>query len=77
LVIAGKSKPHVHKKSTEIYEPVRGKLVIYKNGKKFILHEDEKIVIEPNIIHYVEGNETWFLTYSKSGWTMEDHVLVE
>jgi len=76
LAIVGISKRHYHKKSTEIYEAVKGILTVYKGGKKFVLHEGEKITIEPNIIHYVEGDEAWFLTYSKPGWTFEDHIVV-
>ena len=75
LAIVGRSKPHFHKKSTEIYEVVKGVLVVYKNGKKYTLKEKEKITIEPNIVHYVEATEAWFLTYSNPGWTFEDHIF--
>ena len=77
LAIVGKSKPHYHKKSTEIYEAVKGILTVYKDGKKFVLREGEKLTIEPNVIHYVEGDAAWFLTYSKPGWTFEDHIMVD
>jgi mannose-6-phosphate isomerase-like protein (cupin superfamily) len=76
VVVAGRSKPHFHKVSTEVYEAVKGDLIIYKNGVKHILKEGNTITIEPNVIHYVEGNESWFITYSKPGWTLEDHILV-
>lgn len=75
LAIVDKSKPHYHKKSTEIYEAVKGILTVYKEGKKHVVHEGEKLTIEPNVIHYVEGDETWFLTYSSPGWTFDDHIL--
>lgn len=73
LAIVGRSKPHYHKKSTEIYEAVKGVLTVYKNGEKYILKEKERITIEPNVVHYAEGDEVWFLTYSNPGWTVEDH----
>jgi mannose-6-phosphate isomerase-like protein (cupin superfamily) len=76
LVVVDKSKQHYHKKSVEIYEALKGTLTIYINGEKYIINEGEKLTIEPNVIHYVEGNESWFLTYSKPGWTIEDHILV-
>src|SRR3990167_2636525 len=76
LAIVGKSKSHFHKKSTEIYEVVKGILTVYKDGKKYILNEGDKITIKPNIIHYAEGKEAWFLTHSNPGWTFEDHILV-
>ncbi|MDP4011487.1 MAG: hypothetical protein Q8P72_04645 [Candidatus Roizmanbacteria bacterium] len=47
------------------------------SGKKHILQEGEKITIGPNIVHYVEGDEAWFLIYSELGWTVEDHIVVE
>jgi len=77
LAIVGRSKPHYHKISTEIYEAVKGTLTVYKDGQKFILKEGEKITIKPNVIHHVEGVEAWFLTYSKPGWIFEDHIIVE
>jgi len=77
LAIVGTSKPHYHKKSTEIYEAIKGILTVYIEGKKHVLHEGEKITIEPHVIHYVEGDETWFLIYSSPGWTFEDHIVVE
>ena len=76
LAVVGSSKPHYHKKSTEIYEAVKGTLTVYKNGKRHTLKQGEKITIEPNVIHHVKGNEAWFLTYSKPGWTFEDHIVV-
>lgn len=75
MAVVGKSLPHYHKKTTEIYEVIKGKLTVYKNGKKFLLKEKDKMTIELNVTHYVEGDETWFLTYSKPGWTLKDHIL--
>lgn len=77
MVIVGKAKPHYHKKSTEIYEVVKGALTVYKDGKKYILKEKEKITIEPNIVHYAEGDDVWFLTHSSPGWTFKDHTVVD
>lgn len=76
MAVVDKSKPHYHKKSTEIYKVIKGILTVYKNGKKYILKEKEKITIEPNVIHFAQGDETWFLTYSNPGWTLEDHIVV-
>ena len=76
LVVVGKSKSHYHKKSTEIYETKKGVLTVYINGKKFVLNEGKKITIKPGEIHSVEGDEAWFLTYSKPGWRFDDHIIV-
>ena len=77
LAVVGKSKPHYHKKTTEIYEVVKGGLALFIDGKKHILKKGGKITIKPNTVHHAEGNETWFLTHSKPGWTSEDHIVVE
>ena len=75
LAIVGKSNPHYHKKTTEIYQAVKGSLIVWVEGEKHLLKEGEKITIEPNLVHHAEGDEAWFLTYSKPGWTFEDHIL--
>ncbi|PIZ64851.1 hypothetical protein COY15_04310 [Candidatus Roizmanbacteria bacterium CG_4_10_14_0_2_um_filter_39_12] len=77
LAIVGSSKPHYHQFSTEIYETQKGILTVYVSGKKRILQEGEKITIEPNCVHYVTGEDAWFLIYSEPGWTFEDHIVVE
>lgn len=76
IAVAGKSKPHFHKKSTEVYEIVRGTLFLFKDGEKHILYEGERMTIIPGTIHSAEGDECWFLTYSKPGWTAGDHIIV-
>lgn len=77
LAIVGKSVPHFHKMTTEIYVSVKGTLTVYKNGERFIVNEGEQITIEPTVIHHVEGDEAWFLTYSQPGWTFEDHIMIK
>ncbi len=77
MAVVGRSLPHFHRKSEEIYEVVKGLLTVYKRNKKYTLKKGEKITIEPKTIHWVEGNETWFLTYGKPGWTLKDHILAE
>lgn len=76
LAVVGRSKPHYHKKSTEVYETMKGMLTIYKSGKKYVLKKGEKLTIESGEVHHVEGDETWFLTYSEPGWRLDDHILV-
>ena|SRR3989338_1318585 len=76
LAIVGSSKPHYHKYTTEIYEARKGILTVYVNGKKHVLNEGEKITIEKDTIHYVKGDDAWFLIHSSPGWTFEDHILV-
>lgn len=76
LAVVGKSKPHFHKISTEIYEVIKGTLTLYIDGKKYLLKQGEKMTILPAQVHSAEGNEVWFLTHSTPGWTFEDHIVL-
>ena len=71
------SIPHYHKRSTEEYELIKGKLVVMIDGKKFLLRVGEKITIHPGSVHSARGNETWIKATSRPGWTPEDHILKE
>lgn len=77
LAVVGRSRPHYHKRSTEVYEAVRGELTVYLDSKKTILKPGESLTIEPGVVHSAEGEEAWFLTHSTPGWTFDDHVLAE
>jgi len=77
ISIIDQSLAHYHKKTTEVYEVLNGKIILKLNNKEFILEKGSRIVIKPNIIHSAKGNETWIKVYSKPGWTVEDHILVE
>lgn len=76
LAVVGKSKPHHHKVSTEIYEVMKGELVLYIDGKKSVLKPGEKMTIMPNQIHSAQGDEAWFWTHSTPKWTPGDHKLI-
>ena len=77
VAVVGKSKPHYHKLTTEIYEVIKGELTLNIDGKKSILKPGEKITIQSNTIHSAESDEAWFYTYSSPGWTPEDHILAK
>ena len=76
IAVIDKSIPHYHKKTTEEYEVIKGKLVLTVGNKKIILKKGDKFVIKPNTIHFGKGQETWVKTTSKPGWTQEDHLLI-
>ena len=75
LAIVGKSNPHYHKVTTEIYEVVKGELKLTIDNNKLVLKPGEKMTIKPNSVHSAAGDETWFLTHSTPGWTFKDHIL--
>ena len=76
MAVVGRSQPHYHKVSTEVYEVVKGELIISIDGETQILNEGESLEIKPGIVHSAQGNECWFLTHSRPGWQLEDHILV-
>jgi len=77
ISVVDKSAVHVHKKSTETYKVLSGILTLTKNGKPFVLHAGDSLIIFPGEIHFAEGNETWIECTSKPGWTPDDHILVQ
>lgn len=76
LAVVGKSRPHYHKKSTEIYEAVKGELTVRLGDKTVVLKPGQKLTVEPGVVHSAQGDEAWFLTHSTPGWTFEDHIHV-
>ena len=76
IAIIDSSAPHFHKVSSETYKVIRGELNLFLNGKKKVLKNGEEYTIQPYIIHWAQGNETWAQAYSAPGWTAEDHILV-
>ncbi|KKQ42469.1 MAG: hypothetical protein US60_C0017G0019 [Microgenomates group bacterium GW2011_GWC1_37_8] len=76
LVVVGEIRPHMHKTTTEIYEVFKGKLRMFIDGKTHVLGMGQRIEIKPGHVHYGDGEEVWFKTYSTPGWTPEDHILV-
>lgn len=76
MVVLGRSIPHYHKETTEIYDVKQGDLYVYKNDTSYFLSRGEKITISPDIIHYAVGNNAWVLVTSDPPWKQEDHFLV-
>jgi mannose-6-phosphate isomerase-like protein (cupin superfamily) len=76
LAIVGKSIPHKHKFTTEVYRVIKGRLTLFIDGKKFVLNKGDSKKIAPEKIHYAQGKEVWFYTYSTPGWSPTDHFTV-
>ncbi len=75
ISVLDKSVPHYHKVLTETYEIQKGGLVVYKGKEKLRLKEGDTLVIEPGVIHWAEGSETWIKVSSNPGWAPEDHII--
>ena len=75
VAVIDKSITHYHKKTTEIYEIIKGELTVYKDGKGYKLGEGDNLTIKPEEVHYAVGNEAWAKVYSEPPWTQEDHII--
>ncbi len=76
IAIIDQSIAHVHKKSTEEYEVLKGELTLTINGIRHALTEGMSYTIHPGEIHSASGRETWVKTTSTPGWTPQDHILI-
>ena len=77
IAVIDKSESHYHKKSTEIYKVLKGKLTLIVDNQEYKLKEGDSITIKPGQIHSAIGNETWVECHSEPGWTSEDHILID
>ncbi len=77
VCVIGKILPHYHNASSESFTVIRGCLKLYFGNDLITLNKGETQIISPGVIHWAEGNEAWFECRSESGWTPDDHILVE
>jgi len=75
ISIIDQTTPHYHKKTTEIYEIIKGQLTLTVNNKKYTLTEGDQHIIKPGQTHSATGNETWIKATSTPGWIPDDHIL--
>ena len=52
---------HYHKKGTEIYMVLEGKMVIEVTGRDYVLQPGDMIIVNPNATHEVKPDGTDFL----------------
>lgn len=80
IAVVDEIRPHYHKMLTETYEILQGELTLHLEDETQqtvvrVLKTGEKATIDPNVIHWGFGNETWIRVSSKPGWTPQDHIL--
>lgn len=75
ISVCDSNLPHYHRATTETYKVIRGVLKLHFGDETVLLHEGESQIINPGIVHWAEGNETWIECYSTPGWTPSDHIL--
>lgn len=74
VAVIDKSLPHYHKKATEEYRIIKGKLRLHIGSETIELEQTQKFKISPGKIHWAEGNETWIECRSTPGWDKNDHI---
>lgn len=73
VAIIDRSKPHLHRKTTEVYLVERGCLTIHFEKRKALLRVGDVLVIPPGIVHWAEGKEAWVKVISAPKWSANDH----
>lgn len=76
VAVIDRTKAHKHKKATEIYKVLKGKLVLHINDRIKELSAGESYSINPGNIHWAKGNEVWVECTASPGWTSDDHYLI-
>jgi mannose-6-phosphate isomerase-like protein (cupin superfamily) len=71
------TKPHYHKRLTEVYKVTKGELEMLIDGRKKVIKKGKSVTLKPGTKHGAKGNETWIRVTSIPGWTPKDHILVE
>ena len=74
ICVIDKSEAHLHHKTAEIYQILKGTLTLVKSGRSTVLKESEVDIIKPGEVHYAVGSETWVRVYSEPGWVTADHI---
>ena len=74
VVVIDSSVLHVHKKLTETYTVIKGKLIVFMADDNVSLKKGESFTMNPGEIHANLGDETWIEVFSKPGWTLNDHI---
>lgn len=77
IAVIDKSIPHYHKHATEEYSVIKGNLQLHIDHHTIPLHEGDTFIVQPNKVHWAEGDETWVSIFSEPGWTESDHVIVQ
>ncbi len=76
ISVVDRTLPHYHRHATEIYEVLRGKLVLSKDKEKLLLQVGDHIQIDPGEVHSCEAHEAWVKITSRPGWNILDHAIV-
>lgn len=71
------SVPHHHDHAVEMYEVIKGALVLTVDEDTVHLSEGDTFTVFPPQVHSAKGDFTLVKVRSEPGWTAEDHVLTD
>jgi mannose-6-phosphate isomerase-like protein (cupin superfamily) len=77
IAVINRSKPHFHRRTTEIYRVVKGELKLHVGEEEYTMYEGQEWTIVPGQVHWAEGNEAWVEVYCSPGYEASDHILAE
>lgn len=77
VVVIDEKIEHVHPNTTELYEVLKGELVVSNPNGDRKLRAGESIAIHPGEKHTTEGHGTWIKVTSTPGWSDKDHIKVK
>jgi mannose-6-phosphate isomerase-like protein (cupin superfamily) len=77
IAVIDQSIPHYHRHLTETYTVINGQLELHIDNQIIQLKPGDEYTIKPNQIHFAFGKSTWIECYSKPGWKIKDHILVD
>jgi len=75
MAVIDQSKPHVHRRTTEIYRVVKGELKLHVGEEEYVIYEGQAWTILPGQVHWAEGDATWVEVYCSPGYDPADHIL--
>ena len=78
VAVIERSPPHFHRRTTEVYNVLRGTLYVACGGEGYLLGTGDSVTIQPGKIHYARGASSpcWVEVLSEPAWTVEDYLVL-
>ena len=78
VAVIGRSQPHFHLKTREVYTVLRGALHVACGGQGYVLRKGESITIDPGQIHFARATDdpAWIEVKSAPPWSPDDYFVL-
>ena len=76
VAVIDKRIEHYHRLAKEMFEVIKGELLLTIDGREHIVTAGRSFIIMPGQIHFAAGHDTWIKVTSVPGMSPKDHVLV-